>query len=73
MGLKYEPASEPQHRGYRETVDAERIVHVPQGGFGRSGTVDTFFDIIEQPLHRNVQWVRDGRVFEAHSLLYHSA
>jgi len=26
-----------------------------------------------KPLHRNVQWFRDGRVFEAHRFLYHSA
>jgi len=29
--------------------------------------------VAQVPLYRNVQWFRGGLVFEAHTLLYHSA
>jgi len=46
---------------------------VPEQGASRARFANLEGTSDVQPLYRNVQWFRDGRVFEAHRLLYHSA
>jgi len=73
MSLKYEPVTVPQHISVKWLFFEYLAKMMGKKVVGKVAPQPSQLSIYEQPLYRNVQWFRGGLVFEAHSLLYHSA
>jgi len=57
---------------YHSTLGLRVIEKKKMVGGNSYGTTHSH-EAAKNGAHRNVQWFRDGRVFEAHRLVYHSA